>query len=117
MEDNIAIEALSALAQPTRLQAFRLLVKHEPEGLAAGDLARFCDAPANTMSTHLAILARARLIESERRGRTIIYRANIATVRDLVLYLVRDCCGGDASLCAPLIAGLTPCCDKAPDIA
>src|SRR3546814_820546 len=61
METESAITALSALAQATRLETFRLLVRHEPEGLAAGDIARSLDVPQNTMSAHLAILARAGL--------------------------------------------------------
>jgi ArsR family transcriptional regulator, arsenate/arsenite/antimonite-responsive transcriptional repressor len=71
MESNTAIEALSALAQPTRLDAFRLLVRHEPDGLPAGDVAERLRTPQNTMSAHLAILSRSGLIRGERRGRSI----------------------------------------------
>jgi ArsR family transcriptional regulator, arsenate/arsenite/antimonite-responsive transcriptional repressor len=109
--DNIeAIGALSALAQSTRLDTFRLLVKHEPNGVPAGELARLIEVPQNTMSAHLAILARAGLIAGERHSRTILYRANLDRFRDLTLFLVKDCCGGRPDLCAPLIADLTPCC-------
>ncbi len=109
--DNIeAIAALAALAQQTRLDVFRLLVAREPEGVPAGELARLVEAPQNTVSTHLAILARARLIVGERRSRSIIYRADLARFREIALYLLKDCCGGRADLCAPLIADLTPCC-------
>ena len=59
MESESAISALSALAQATRLDVFRLLVRHEPSGMAAGDIARQLDVPQNTMSAHLGILARA----------------------------------------------------------
>jgi DNA-binding transcriptional ArsR family regulator len=108
--DNIeAIAALAALAQQTRLDVFRLLVAREPEGVPAGELARLVEAPQNTVSTHLAILARARLIVGERRSRSIIYRADLARFREIALYLLKDCCGGRADLCAPLIADLTPC--------
>ena len=110
MDSNEAIAALAALAQPTRLDVFRLLVAREPEGVAAGELARLVEAPQNTVSTHLAILARARLIVGERQSRSIIYRANLERFREVALYLLKDCCGGRADLCAPLIADLTPCC-------
>ncbi len=110
MDSQQAIAALSALAQSTRLETFRLLVAHEPEGLPAGDLARLVAVPQNTMSAHLATLARSGLIESERQSRSIIYRASLARFRDLTLFLIKDCCGGNAELCAPLIADLTPCC-------
>ncbi|GLQ08155.1 transcriptional regulator [Devosia yakushimensis] len=110
MESTDAIAALSALAQPTRLDTFRLLVRTEPEGVAAGELARLMDVPQNTMSTHLAILTRAGLITGERQSRSILYRANLDGFRELTLFLLKDCCGGNAALCAPLIAELTPCC-------
>ena len=110
MEKDSAISALGALAQGTRLEVFRLLVRQEPDGLAAGEIARQLDVPQNTMSAHLGILARARLVRSERHSRSIIYRADLDGLRALMLFLVRDCCAGSAELCAPLVAELTPCC-------
>lgn len=110
MESIEAIAALSALAQPTRLETFRLLVRHEPEGVPAGELARLLDVPQNTMSAHLATLSRAGLTIGERHGRSILYRASLDRFRALTLFLLKDCCGGNAALCAPLIAELTPCC-------
>ncbi|PAX08897.1 ArsR/SmtB family transcription factor [Sphingomonas lenta] len=110
MENESAISALSALAQATRLDVFRLLVRHEPNGMAAGDIARQLDVPQNTMSAHLGILARAGLVRSERRSRSIIYCADLDGLRALTLFLVKDCCAGNAELCAPLVAELAPCC-------
>jgi DNA-binding transcriptional ArsR family regulator len=110
METEAAIVALAALAQPTRLETFRLLIRHEPEGLPAGELARALEVPQNTMSAHLATLSRAGLIHGERHSRSIIYRARLDCFRDLTLFLLKDCCGGNAALCAPLVAELTPCC-------
>ena len=114
--DNVeAIAALAALAQTTRLDTFRLLVAREPDGVAAGELARLMAVPQNTMSAHLGILARARLISGERHSRSIIYRADLARLRDLTLFLLKDCCGGRPEVCAPLVADLVPCCSpKAP---
>ncbi|NTF07989.1 helix-turn-helix transcriptional regulator [Agrobacterium rubi] len=114
MENSTAITALSALAQPTRLETFRTLVRHEPDGVPAGELARMLDVPQNTMSAHLGTLARAGLIKSERQSRSIIYRADLDGFRDLTLFLLKDCCGGSAELCAPLIAELAPCCAPTP---
>lgn len=110
MDANQAILAFSALSQPTRLKVFRLLVKHEPDGLPAGEIARFMGVPHNTMSTHLAILTRAGLIEAARQSRSIVYRAQIEAVRGLAGFLVKDCCGGRPELCARLIADLSSCC-------
>ncbi len=110
MDDTEVIAALAALAQPTRLDVFRLLVAREPEGVAAGEVARLVEAPQNTVSTHLAVLSRARLIVGERQSRSVIYRANLERFREVTLFLLKDCCGGRADLCAPLIADLTPRC-------
>jgi DNA-binding transcriptional ArsR family regulator len=110
MESVEAVLALTALAQPTRLDVFRLLVKHEPGGLAAGDVARELAVPHNTLSAHLSVLARAGLVSSERQGRSIIYRAEIGALRSMMLYLAKDCCGGRPELCAPLVAELDTCC-------
>src|SRR6266849_3173459 len=101
MDSENVILALAALAQSTRLDVFRLLVKHEPDGLAAGDIAKALAVPQNTMSSHLAILARAGLVMGERKSRSIIYRAGLVTLQDLTAFMVEDCCGGRADLCAP----------------
>jgi ArsR family transcriptional regulator, arsenate/arsenite/antimonite-responsive transcriptional repressor len=111
MEFEPAILALAALAQPTRLEAFRLLVRSEPEGLAAGAVADRLAVPANTMSAHLGVLSRAGLIRAQRRSRSIVYRADLDRLRDLVLFLLKDCCQGRVELCRPLLAELAPCCD------
>lgn len=109
MESLDAINALGSLAQLTRLEVFRLLVRHEPDDMAAGDIARQLGVPANTLSTHLAVLARAGLVTSIRQGRSIIYRANISALGDLMLFLAKDCCGGNQALCAPLSQELACC--------
>jgi ArsR family transcriptional regulator len=115
MDSTAAILALAALAQPTRLDVFRLLVKREPEGLAAGDIARELAVPHNTMSSHLSILERAALISSERRGRSIMYRANLDALQSMTLFLLQDCCGGQPALCASLIESIKPCCSPKED--
>lgn len=101
---------MAALAQPTRLDTFKLLVNREPEGVPAGELARLIDVPQNTMSAHLAVLARAGLITGERQSRSIIYRADLEGFRAVIAFLLKDCCGGRADLCQPLIDELVPCC-------
>ena len=110
MDINAATFILSALAQPTRLDAFRLLVKHEPDGLPAGEIARALEVPQNTSSTHLAILVNAGLARSMRNGRSITYRADLDRFRELTVFLLKDCCSGRAEVCAPLVAELASCC-------
>jgi len=110
MESENVILALAALAQSTRLEVFRLLVKHEPEGLAAGDIARALAVPQNTMSSHLSVLSRAGLVSAQRFSRSIVYRADLSRFRAVVVFMLRDCWDGRPEICAPLIESLTPCC-------
>jgi len=110
MESETAILALAALAQATRMDVFRLLVKHEPDGLAAGDIARALAVPQNTMSSHLAVLSRAGLVSAQRFSRSIVYRADLARFQEVMLFMLRDCCDGRPEICAPLVENLTPCC-------
>lgn len=95
-----ALSALAALGQPTRLEIFRLLMRHEPEGLAAGTIAEAIGCPHNTLSTHLGILTRAGLIRGNRSGRSITYRADVEGMRRLIGFLVTDCCDGHPELCS-----------------
>lgn len=97
-----ALAALAALGQSTRLAVFRLLVRQEPEGLAAGAIAAIVGGPHNTLSTHLAILARAGLVRATRDGRSIVYRADLGGMRQLVTFLLADCCDGRPEVCGPI---------------
>jgi ArsR family transcriptional regulator, arsenate/arsenite/antimonite-responsive transcriptional repressor / arsenate reductase (thioredoxin) len=98
-QDEMAAEWLASIAQPTRLQVFRLLLSIYPESLAAGEIARRCEVPHNTMSTHLATLMRAGLIEVAKDGRIMNYSADVSGYRALVGYLRDECCGGRPELC------------------
>ncbi|HOV04466.1 MAG TPA: metalloregulator ArsR/SmtB family transcription factor [Kaistiaceae bacterium] len=102
MDEAIALDALAALAQPTRLAVFRLLVRTRPTGLYAGEIADRLGVVQNTLSTHLAVLARAGLVEAHREGRAIRYVADADRMRDLIAYLLEDCCGGRPEICGPL---------------
>jgi DNA-binding transcriptional ArsR family regulator len=110
MESEQTVLALAALAQPTRLDVFRLLVRQEPEGLAAGEIARLLAVPQNTMSSHLAVLSRAGLISAKRFSRSIVYRAELSQLRAVMLFMLKDCCDGSPEICVPLIDDLAPCC-------
>jgi ArsR family transcriptional regulator, arsenate/arsenite/antimonite-responsive transcriptional repressor len=94
-----ALAALAALGQPTRLAIFRMLVRREPKGLAAGSIAESIGCPQNTLSSHLSILARSGLIRGVRDGRSIVYRADIEGMRALVGFLINDCCEGHPEIC------------------
>ncbi len=109
MESDSALSILAALAHPTRLETFRQLVRHEPEGLSTGQLVEASGLSQSTFSTHLAVLAKAGLVTSEKRGRQHIQRVDIDSLRGLILYLAKDCCQGRADLCEPLLADLSCC--------
>lgn len=113
MEINQAIEALSALAQESRLAAFRLLVKAGPAGLPAGDVARALDVPHNTLSSHLAILTRAGLLGARRDGRSVIYAVDFDGTRALLGFLLEDCCQGSPALCTPALDSVLAACCQA----
>lgn len=101
--------AFAALAHPTRLDAFRLLVRHEPGGLSTGRLVEQSGLTQSTFSTHLAVLVKAGLVRSEKQGRNQIQHAHLGALGALMLFLAKDCCGGHADLCGPLLAELTCC--------
>ena len=88
------------------MTAFRRLVAAYPDSIGAGDIARGCKVPQNTMSTHLAILTRAGLLHVERDGRQMNYQADLDGFRAVVMYLAKDCCDGRSDLCASLVADL-----------
>lgn len=93
--------ALAALGQTTRLSVFRLLVEAGPSGRMAGEIAEMLALPGATLSFHLKELSAAGLVAGEQQGRFICYRANFDAMNDLIAFLTRNCCGGDAAACAP----------------
>ncbi|MEZ5773428.1 MAG: metalloregulator ArsR/SmtB family transcription factor [Hyphomicrobiaceae bacterium] len=113
MDQSIAIDCLSALSQPTRLSAFRLLVAREPGGIPAGEIARLLAVPQNTMSSHLSALAACGLVRRTRLSRQIVYRADLGRFRAVLVFLLQDCCDGRPEICAPILDEIAPCCPPA----
>ena len=110
MEMTDAIAALGALAHDARLDVFRLLVQAGPDGMAAGEIARATGAVLSTLSANLAVLTRAGLIASRRDGRSMIYTARYDQMRELLGFLMEDCCAGHPEICAPPMAKVAqPC--------
>lgn len=108
MDVSEATKSFGALAQETRLEVFRLLVRVGSSGMAAGDIARALDVPQNTMSSHLAVMVNAGLLESRREGRSIIYGVDLKGTQALLTFLLEDCCQGRPALCASLVEDLLP---------
>lgn len=107
MQKPEAIDALAALGQETRLDVFRLLVRAGPEGLPAGEVAARLGVVQNTASAHLKVLAQSGMIRAEREGRVIRYKADMTGFRDLLSFLMEDCCNGNPDLCRPAIEAAT----------
>lgn len=99
METKQAVEALTALAQETRLAAYRMLVEAGAAGLPAGEISARLGLPAATASFHLAQLRRAGLLASRNEGRFVIYSADFARMNELLGFLTENCCGGES--CVP----------------
>jgi ArsR family transcriptional regulator len=113
VEKMKAITVMSALAQPTRLAVFSLLTRAGEQGMTAGELAEKTGTPANTMSSHLTILSQAGLATSRRAGRNIFYRALPEAIRQLTVFLIKDCCDGYGNMCDHLQDDLDACRSRA----
>ena len=101
MKPAEVVKALSALAQPTRLALYRLLVARGPDGMAAGQVSEKLKVSPATLSFHFRTLSHAGLIESRQEGRFIYYAANYTVMNDMLAYLTENCCGGDPDACKP----------------
>jgi len=104
MDQTSAIDVFSALAQPTRISVFRLLVKVGPKGLPALEISRRLDVVPSTLSGHLSVLKRSNILTATRHQREIHYAANLAAVRELIQFLLSDCCGGKIDNCANILS-------------
>lgn len=103
MNENSAIETFAALAHPTRLATFRLLVESAPNGVPALTIAERLEAKPSTLSGHLAILKRAGLLTSTRNQREIRYAANLSAINSVVSFLLSNCCGGRINHCQDIL--------------
>ena len=101
MKPAQVVKALSALAQPTRLAIYRLLVVCGPDGMAAGRVAEKLKVSPATLSFHFKALSHAGLIQSRQEGRFIYYSANFMVMNDMLAYLTENCCGGNPDACKP----------------
>lgn len=104
MNQTEAIAAFAALAQPSRMSVFRLLVRLGPDGLKVGEISRQLGIVPSTLSGHLSVLKRAGLLTATRRQREILYVADLATANSLVEFLLADCCGGRLANCSEILS-------------
>jgi DNA-binding transcriptional ArsR family regulator len=108
MDQSQALRGFAALSQETRLAIVRLLVRAGPDGLAAGAVAEAVEASPSNVSFHLKDLEHAGMITARRESRSIIYAASYDTLRDLIAFLMKDCCAGRPEICAPATAACAP---------
>lgn len=101
MEFKTAAEVFSVLGHEGRLSVFRLLMRHAPQGVRAGEIAEVLGLKPNTASVYLGALEQAGLITGRREGRAIFYAIDLARTGGLVDYLLTDCCRGRPDLCLP----------------
>ena len=106
MDQTRAIEAFAALAQDSRMAIYRMLVRKEPTGLPVGEISRQLNIVPSTLSGHLAILKRAGLLNSTRHQREIHYTANMTVMRELVGFMLEDCCNGQIDRCTEILTML-----------
>ncbi len=104
MNPAFAVQALSALAQESRLAIYRLLVQAGPSGRVAGQIAETLGIPPATLSFHLKTLAQGGLVHGRQEGRFIRYVADFEAMHGLIDYLSENCCGGDRLVCAPAVS-------------
>lgn len=114
---TVTVDRLSALAQASRLNIFRLLVRVGPDGMRASDIAARLAIPPATLSTHLRILTDAGLLSLRAVSRERLYAVRFGAMRELIAYLLEDCGQGSAEVCTPLASIVTSqaaCCGAAP---
>ena len=105
MKTIAAVDRLASLAQETRLGIFRLLVQAGPAGMNAGAIAEALAIAPNTLSFHVAHLARAGMVLARQEGRFIFYSANYPAMDDLIAFLTDNCCQGGGQ-CLPKAAAV-----------
>ena len=99
MEKHVALVVFESLSSGVRLDVYRLLVEHAPEGMVAGEIATTLDLPPTNLSFHLKALLQAGLVSVEQEGRFQRYRANLPLMQELIAYLTAECCSGRPELC------------------
>ncbi len=116
MDMNAALTAFATLGHPTRLAAFRALIKAGEAGMSAGEIGQALKVRQNTMSVNLSGLVQSGLVRNAREGRSIRYFIDPQGISGLLAFLLQDCCGGRPDLCQPLIAEIAPCVPDHPHI-
>lgn len=92
MDNVTAAQGFSALGSESRIEVFQTLVKAGKNGLLVGDIQQRTGIPASTLAHHLKFLSTAQLILQEKKGRTIVNRANFDHLENLAAFILEECC-------------------------
>lgn len=82
----------AALGAEPRLRILRLLLSAHPDGLVVGEIQAETGIAGSTLSHHLEKLKNDELVTAEREKAFIRYRANAATLQELLGFLYAECC-------------------------
>jgi len=99
LDSSLAANQFAALAHETRLVVFRTVMRAGPEGVPAGDLAVRANVSPSNLSAHLSVLVNSDLLKMRRDGRHRYYSAALPEIRDLINFLIIDCCDGNPEVC------------------
>ena len=104
MKTSEAVPLFEALSSERRLELFKLLVKHAPNGMVACEIAETLSIPANNLSFHLKTLLHSGLCTVKKEGRFLRYQANLPLMLELIAFLTAECCQNNPEECARLRA-------------
>ena len=86
IQNNIDLEVIKALGDETRLEILEILGKGE---MNVSEITKKCTLSRPTISHHLQILKRSKILESRKEGKEIYYSVNMYTLRSLSEIILR----------------------------
>lgn len=98
-DPELLAQRFAALGHGARLRVLRLLLAAHPGGLVVGELQAELGIPASTLSHHLDALRHQGLVEQEREGRFLRYRAGTDSLSEILDFLYAECCSRNAVIC------------------
>ena len=104
-----AVNSLAALAQASRLELFKLLVRRGPDGYTPNEIAEKLSIPGSTLSFHIKELVQDGLVKARKQSRFIYYSPDFDAVNELMSFLTEHCCSlSDQDCCPPTSKPLRP---------
>ena len=85
-------DMFTAMGTEPRLRIMQLLLSTHPEGLVVGEILTELGFSASTLSHHLEKLKNEKLVNVNREGTFLRYRANTQALQELLTFLYAECC-------------------------